>query len=171
MTKAVTLKDICPEDGEFTLSDTGKTYTVRKFTLRDHAWLSENFGGTDAVAAAFQSPLSMLRIAFHQMPVEQQKEFTPQPFEVMDEDTGEVRTERVGGWRLFAQSIPNNGADIVGIAEALTRALVGSAPLLDDEAQAESTGNPGDVSKKNMGTRIGGKSSTSSPRSTESALI
>lgn len=162
--KPLTLVDVCPEDGEFTLS-TGETYHVRKFTLADHAWLSSTFGEGDALRRAFETPLQMLRIAFHQLPIEDQKKFQPVQVETCDEDTGEILTEQVGGWRLFARRVPNSGKDLEAVATALTRALVGSAPIAD---APELTENVGDSSKKKKGVtpQTGQKSLISSPQST-----
>lgn len=159
--QALTLSEICPEDSEFSLSSSGKTYHLRKFTLQDQAWLSSTFGNGDAVAAAFQTPVQMLRIAFHQMPIEEQREFQAIEIEVMDEDTGEMKTERIGGWKLFARAIPNNGRDLEQIATALTRCLVGSSPIIDAQAKeylrTKDTENPVSESKKK---KTGEKSST-----------
>lgn len=162
--KPLSLIDVCPEDGEFTLS-TGETFSIRKFSLADHAWLSSTFGEGDALKRAFETPLQMLRIAFHQLPIEDQKKFQPVQMETCDEETGEILTEQVGGWRLFARRVPNSGKDLEAVATALTKALVGSAPIADAQEFAE---NAGDSSKKKKGGMplTGQKSLTSSPQST-----
>jgi hypothetical protein len=162
--KPLSLTDICPEDASFTLAD-GTTYTIRKFTLSDQAWIQKTFGGANAVQQAFTDPESMVRIVFHQLPVEQQKAFTPITVERVDEDTGELVTEKVGGWRLFAGKVTNTAADIQGMAEALTRAIVGSNALVEDEAPAE------EKKTSELPLKIGASSSISSPVSTATASM
>lgn len=159
--KPLSLTDICPEDAQFTLAADGKTYTIRKFTLSDQAWIQKTFGGQNAIQQAFTDPESMIRIVFHQLPVEQQKEFSPITVERVDDETGEVLTEKVGGWRLFAGKVTNTAQDIQGMAEALTRAIVGSNALVDDEATEEK--------KTAEALKIGASSSISSPVSTATA--
>ena len=137
--KPLSLEDICPEDSTLTISD-GRTYTVRKFSLEDHAWIRRTFGA-DNVAQAFQDPESMVRVAFHQLPLEVQKQFGPTEVERVDEETGELVRDRVGGWRLFARSIPS-GTDLTKIAEALTSALVGSSALEDTKKKTVQAQSP-----------------------------
>lgn len=160
--KPLSLTDICPEDAQFTLAD-GKTYTIRKFTLSDQSWIQKTFGGSNAIQEAFTDPESMIRIVFHQLPVEQQKEFTPITVERVDEETGELLTEKVGGWRLFAGKVTNTAADIQGMAEALTRAIVGSNALVDEHEEKKT--------EAVTAQRIGAPSSTSSPVSTATASM
>jgi len=161
--KPLSLNDLCPEDSEFTLSDSGKTYTIRKFTLADQAWLQRTFGGTNAVQQAFADVESLIRIVFHQIPVEQQKEFSPKRIESVNEDTGEVVAETLGGWRLFATNVTNHAKDIQSIAEALTRSIVGSNAVLDDA--------PVEQKKTAEELTTGGPSLTSSHQSTATASI
>lgn len=159
MTKPLTLTDICPEDASFTLAS-GKTYTVRKFNLQDQAWIQKSFQGEQALNEAFKDPETICRICFHQMPVEQQKAFSAVEVERVDEETGEVIVERLGGWRLFAASITNGPQDLTEMAKALTAAMVGSAAIVDESEKAP-------AKKKNQQTsRIGASSLTSSPAST-----
>lgn len=165
--KALTLTDICPEDATFTLTS-GKTYTIRKFTLTDQAWVQKTFGGQNALQHAFSDPENLLRIVFHQMPVDEQKEFSPVAFERVDEETGELITEKVGGWRRFASTITNTASDIQAISTALTTAIVGSNALVDDEAEAAVSESA--VEKKAL-PKIGGQSLTSSPVSTATASM
>lgn len=160
MTKPITLVDLCPEDASFTLSD-GRCYAVRRFTLNDQAWVQRTFGSDGALAEAFKDPESLIRIVFHQLPLEQQKQFAPQTVERVDEDTGEVLTEQVGGWRAFAASITNASHDLTEIAKALTAAMVGSAALADEQAPKEA--------KKKPVKLTGAQSSTSSHPSTVTA--
>lgn len=164
--KPLSLTDICPEDASFTLAD-GKTYTIRKFTLSDQAWIQKTFGAGNAIQQAFTDPESMIRIVFHQLPVEQQKEFTPIAVERVDEETGELLTEKVGGWRLFAGKVTNTAADIQGMAEALTRAIVGSNALVDEQAAEEKKTE----AVVTAALKTGASSSTSSPVSTATASM
>ena len=161
--KPLTLAEICPEDAEFTLAS-GKTYTIRKFTLADQAWVQKTFGGQNTLQHAFSDPENLLRIVFHQLEIGQQKEFAPVEVERVDEDTGELVVERVGGWRRFAASITNTAVDMQKIAEALTTAIVGSSALLDEEAEIAVAGE-----EKKTAPRTGGRSSTSSRVSTVTA--
>lgn len=132
---AANLKNMTPMDAEYTLS-TGETYTVRKFTLEDNVWIGEQYGeDKDSLQKALSSAIEMARVAFHQMPMEQKKLFTPKEFEVSDEDTGEINTVKIGGWKLFAKSIPNSVQDVQAISNALVKALVGSNPIIDKEAE------------------------------------
>lgn len=160
--KALTLADICPEDAEFTLSD-GKTYTIRKFTLADQAWVQKTFGGQNTLQHAFADPENLLRIVFHQLTIEQQKQFAAIEVERVDEDTGEVVVEKLGGWRRFAASITNLASDMENVAKALTTAIVGSSALLDEEAEVAV------AEEKKTAPRIGARSSTSSRASTGTA--
>jgi hypothetical protein len=163
--KPLSLADICPEDATFTLSS-GKTHTIRKFTLTDQAWVQKTFGGQNALQHAFSDPENLLRICFHQLPVEEQKEFAPVTLERVDEETGELITEKVGGWRRFAATITNTASDIQAISAALTTAIVGSNALVDEDSE------PADVvEKKALPPKIGGQSLTSSPVSTVSASM
>lgn len=162
MTKPISLTEMCPEDASFTLSS-GKNYTVRKFNLQDQAWIQKNFQSEAALSDAFRDPETLIRIVFHQLPVEQQKEFAPIEVERVDEDTGECLIERVGGWRLFAASITNAPNDLTEMAKALTSAMVGSAALPDSNEKTPK--------KKNTVHRTGGQSLTSSQASTGGASI
>ena len=159
MTKPLSLTEICPEDASFTLSS-GKTYTVRKFNLQDQAWIQKSFHGEQALTEAFKDPEALIRIVFHQLPVDQQKQFAPVEVERVDEETGECLVERIGGWRLFAASITNGPQDLTEMAKALTAAMVGSAAI-NDEAE-----KPATKKKSQQTSRIGASSLTSSPAST-----
>lgn len=162
--KPLTLTEICPEDAEFTLADGSQTFTIRRFTLADQAWIQKTFGGgQNAIQEAFTNAESMIRIVFHQLPVEQQKAFTPVTVERVDEETGEVISEKVGGWRLLAGKLTNTAKDIESMAEALTKAIVGSNAILEDEPEKKT--------KAAEDPRTGGQSSTSSQASTATASI
>lgn len=146
--KNLSLPEICPEDAEFALN--GKAYTIRKFTLEDQAWLQKTYPGENGVAQAFRDAEQILRIAFHQLPLEQQKEFQPVERERMDEETGEVIRERVGGWKLFVSQFPSATHELESVAQALTRALIGSSALVDAEAQAAIAEQASEAEKKTI---------------------
>jgi len=91
----IKLEDISPEDAEYTLSN-GKTYQCRKFTLVDNVWLEKEFGVGDALETALNDPLQMMRVAFHQMPPEQQEQFKAIQIKEVDENTGESSVKSLG---------------------------------------------------------------------------
>jgi len=134
--KKLTLDEINPQDGEFSLTATGKTYTVRKFTVADMAWARSVFGGDNGFQAAIQDPEQLFKIAFHQMPVEQQKEFKPIELEEVDLD-GNVSTIKVGGYKLLMAASSNGPKDTLNIANAVVMALTGSQPIVSEEAPKE----------------------------------
>jgi hypothetical protein len=138
--KPQSLLDMVPENSSFSVN--GRVFPVRLFTLDDQAWVMRTFPG-DAFQAAFRDPVQLLRIAFHQLPIEVQKEFTAVEREVFDDETGEIKTERLAGWRLFSSQVPTAPKVISEMAEALTAALVGSSAAAEMNGESE-----GEVQKK-----------------------
>lgn len=67
---AFTLEELVPQEASFKLSSTGETeHKLKKFTLRDEAWLETAFGkGTKLHDVLVdRSPLKIAQIAYHQL--------------------------------------------------------------------------------------------------------
>ena len=126
----IKLEDIAPMDATYTLSN-GKEYTVRKFDLLDNTWIQSEFGEGDALETALRNPMAMIRVAFHQMPSDQKKEFAAIDREVFNDDTGENVKSKIGGWPLFGESVVGP-KDIQAISNAIVKAMVGSSPIADE---------------------------------------
>lgn len=129
----IKLEDIAPMDAEYKLAN-GKKYKVRKFDLVDNTWIEKEFGGGDSIEAALNDPINMLRVAFHQMPIEQQKDFSPIDTEESDPETGEIKPLRIGGWRLFSREVVGPH-DAQVISAAIIKAMIGSSPVVDKIAK------------------------------------
>lgn len=129
----IKLEDIAPIDAEYKLSN-GKTFTVRKFDLVDNTWIEAEFGKGDSLEKALNDPINMMRVAFHQMPIEQQKQFSAIDIEEMDQETGETKKSRIGGWRLFSKEVVGPH-DAQAISVAIITAMVGSSPVVDEIAK------------------------------------
>ena len=130
----IKLEDLIPADANYTLAN-GKEYTCRKFDLVDNVWLEKEFGVGDALQNTLRDPMQMMRVAFHQLPLDQQREFSAIEIEETDEDTGALIKKAIGGWRRFAKDI-GGPADIRAITDAIVKAMLGSNPMMDKEAKA-----------------------------------
>lgn len=50
------LNDLCPEEATFSLSEKpGKTYTMKKFSLREQIWVRNRFGSPEVVKKIFET--------------------------------------------------------------------------------------------------------------------
>jgi hypothetical protein len=95
------LEDFDPNFGEFTLSQTKKTYHLRKITLADEIWLKNKWG-----AEALQKIFSevdiprIVEIAFRQLTEEDKQEFKCKKVKFIDDKGKELETE-IGGTELL----------------------------------------------------------------------
>lgn len=96
----VNLEDLIPQASVFELAKTGKTYRVRPISLEDEVWLAETFGPSLQRLLTEVNFAALARIAFHQMELEDQKEFLAKDVEIVN-DEGEKATVRIGGYKLL----------------------------------------------------------------------
>jgi hypothetical protein len=160
--RPIKLEELIPKPAEFTLRATGRTYTLRPFSLEDRVWVNQTFG--DQVEAIFREVRmkEIARIVFHQFDDKTKKEFRAQDVQIVDED-GEEHTERLGGVDLLCKIIQGYDEQIA-IYSALMQTFGISQPLMEEmaaEVDSEKT-----QKKRDEELKTGEKSSTSLPAST-----
>jgi hypothetical protein len=167
--KQITLADICPQPGKFSLKLTGKEYTLRPITIADQAWISERFG--KQLQDIFREVRSkeIAQLAYHQMDEQSKAEFEPKDVVIHNEDTGERTNSKIGGWRLFAAQV-SGMVEMEGIFKALLHCIGISQPLIDElEAEVKAEELKKKVSQEEA-LPAGVASSTDSQASTDTPL-
>jgi hypothetical protein len=167
--KQITLADICPQPGKFTLKSTGKEYTLLPISIADQAWINERFGKN--LEQIFREVRSneIAQIAYHQMDEQSKTEFEPKEVTIHNEETGARTKTMIGGWRLFAAQVAGMG-EMEGIFKALLHTIGVSQPLIEEleaDMKAEELKKKEDPSETRP---AGGESLTPSPVSTDIPL-
>lgn len=152
------LDEILPTKPEFTLSKTGKTYTLRPLNLEDQVWLKSKYGSKEAFEAVLKNYQWEKAILMVYRLMVDKKDFLAIDVEEADDDGILKKFILSGPVRLLREiSGPEEAARIMG---ALARAIIISNPLIEEAVEKEVK----DALKKNL--LIGQKSSTSSRRNT-----
>lgn len=151
------LEDFKPDFGEFTLSQTKKTYHLRKISLYDEIWL-KNKWGVDALQKIFSEVdiPRIVEIAFHQLKETEKQEFKCQKVKFIDDSGKELETE-IGGAELLFRLV-SGWSDKKQILDALVIAAGLSRPTINENAE--------DNIKKKLNEQTGSESLTSSQAST-----
>ena len=162
--KELKLSDVFPDKAEFTLKQTGKTYKLRLFSLRDRQWLQDNFTA-EQIKAAFNAKNlqfeDILRMVYHQL--EDRSQFLATEKEEVDDDGRKVMVFTPGHVVLM-QSV-EGAEEFVHIMAALTKALTESEPVIKKYVNAEVKKTL--LEMKEAKGRRGQKSSTSSKANTD----
>lgn len=94
----IKLEDLVPEEAEFTLKSTGKTYYMRPVNIGDEAFIKKEFNGD--LKGILEDPESFSRLVFRLLKEESKKEFAVQDVTFIDEN-GESVKAKLGGYKLF----------------------------------------------------------------------
>jgi hypothetical protein len=129
------LEDLVPQESEFKLRKTGKTYCLREVTAADEGWFQKTFG--ESLVKRFENLESecVCRIAFRLMVEKDKQEFASQTVTIMNEE-GETVEIRLGGWELFMHYV-SGLAEKVEISKAVLQAIGVSRPVLDKIEEEE----------------------------------
>ena len=158
----LSLEDIVPVKGSFSLKSTGNTYTLRMFSLADEAWAVRTWG-KDGWQKVFRDMdmVQICRLVYQLLENECKKDFMKKSYEFVDEKGNSVTMELGGVDALIAL--------VCGEQEhvAMLQALMQSRGITPKAAEAVSQM---DESKKKMSESTGEGSSTSSDMNTGGQL-
>jgi hypothetical protein len=161
----LTLEEIIPQTGEFTLSQTKKTYHLRPFSVSDEIWLKANFGGDKEIQRVFDEfdLMSISKIAFHQMVEQDKVDFKKAKVKIVNDDGDEEEFE-LGGYKLLFGMI-SGWQEKRAVLMALLQTIGVSRPAIEKLKEQQDS----DFKKKlnQISQQIGQPSSTSSTTSTD----
>lgn len=160
----ISLKDMIPEQAEFTLTRKEKTYHIRPFNLADENWLQNKYGLELEQIFGQVKMVQVCEIVFHQLPLEEQEDFSAREVKTIDEQTGEKGSLRIGGGRLLQEYVVGKKEQLE-IYQAVLKAVGFSRPLLE-KAKAHMAAREG-AAAAGKKKQTGPKSSISSPASTD----
>lgn len=123
----IELGDIKPQAAEIFVG--GEAYTLRKFNLEDEVWLRDTFKG-EPIFTEQMTTDHLCRIAFHQLTMHDKEKFQPIDVTIINEDTGEKSTVKMGGWKLFRAKISGQGEKLI-IFKGLLHTVGISRPMLN----------------------------------------
>lgn len=155
--KKLQLEDIAPERAAFFLKAKKKKYYLRPVNLTDNVWMKGKWGNKIGVIFEKIDMPELSKIIYRLM--EDKSDFLAEDIDDVD-DEGEPRSRRVSGPEKLCACIQSISEQIQ-IFQALMSTIGISQPLMDKMVAEEIEGK---VKKKLK--RVGGKSSTRSPRST-----
>lgn len=150
------LNDLRTEDVQLTLM--GETFTLRKFTLDDEAWLKDSFTAAELTTLFTDkmTDIALARIAFHQMPFEDQKRIGTFPVRFIHEDTGKEVLQEVGGWRALRHKVSGMNEKLAlfrGVMTTIGMSRGTLEKIFTAEELAEYYGEPADPSQKKKKAR------------------
>lgn len=148
------LEDLNPKDAVFKINQFGdQEFTIRKFTLSDEIWLNQTFGTSLQEIFKSVDMDAISRIIFHQLAPDDKLVFQKQNVKLVNDDTGEVTEETIGGYRLLQKCIPGGVSGTIEktvLLNALLETLGVSRPEPEKKSEMETL----------QSTPIGGQSST-----------
>lgn len=158
----IKLEDIFPDEPEFYLSTTKKTYRLRLPTLEDHVWMKRTFGDENNLNKVLKDLQwdQLCRIVYRLLKQEDRQDFLATDAEITS-DEGEAVTVRLTGPQMLLRSIGSIDEG-VKVISALTKAITLSSPMIDEYVKAELKKKMTDPEEEQSGLR----SSTSFTQST-----
>lgn len=158
--KALSLEDLRPQESEFYLRKTDKTYKLRAITLRDEKWLASTYGARLKEIFEQVQMDEICQIVFRLLSDEDKKDFAIREIEELNEKGEKIKVKR-GGVELLQDQITGIAERIV-IIKALAQTFGVSRELQEELAKEEKKS----LKAVQRGRLAGEKSSTSSRRST-----
>lgn len=131
---SIKLEDLIPEEAEFTLALTKKTYKLRRFTLEDELWLKNRFG--DELEKVFREirMKEICQIVFHQLV--DKSEFLKREVKIINEEGDEITETKGGAELLFCMISGMN--EKLEIFNALLATIGISRPIQEKLAKEDS---------------------------------
>ena len=127
-TAAIKLEDLLPSMAEFKMN--GKVYNLRPINLDDQVWMGDKYGPERLEEILSTLPLKeVCEIIFHQLPLEQKKDFPYEEIEDLD-DEGKPCTKEMTGPAKVRQSI-SGIAHQMELIRALLKTIGISQPVLE----------------------------------------
>jgi hypothetical protein len=174
--KSLTLQDIVPSVAILELKS-GEKYVLRPVNVDDEIWFSRTFPGGIGEVLAQQHIEEICRAVFHQMETASQEKFAPIDAIEVNEDTGESRKIKVGGYRLLFHRL-SGVEDKVGIYRALCESFGISRPILDEvqeqilkkKVPIQDLLQTGETSSISSPVNMDGPPSTSEPSPSEKSV-
>lgn len=163
------LKDLLPEQPEFAVQKTNKTYSLRKVTVRDHAWLSQKHD-KKPIKDIFREPLSIAQFVYHLMTQEQRADFMSFEGDVINDDGVKEHVKKTGP-QVLLEALELE--EFEAMSGALTRAMLNGTPEAAPAAE-KAIKELQEEEKKRLpkkGKQTGQKSLTSSQVSTDTRSI
>lgn len=159
------LQDLLPTQPEFFVKKTGKTYTIRKVGVRDHAWMINKHGSQEKANAVFkeQNHLGIAQCVYHLLTQEQRADFLAKEIDTVTDD-GEKLKIKMTGPEVLLDSLEDDELD--AMVGALIKAMMNGSPIAE-QAILKAAEEEKKRMEEGMSQPTGDKSSISSPQSTD----
>lgn len=138
--KTFQLEDLIPEQAEFSIKSTGKTYKLRPINLDDQVWIQKKFG--EGLENVFKTGdlNKITAFTYHLLDQKGREDFVATKENVIDDDGNKAQVTVTGPEKLRqAMSLTH---DLKGLVQALLKTMGISSPMLDNiQVSAEKKSN------------------------------